>query len=76
MQSRLESFVETLLNTLVGLLLNLGGQYVIFPILGIAVTHSEHLLITVFFTFLSIARGYGMRRFGQRWLTAAARRIA
>jgi len=76
MQTRAESLVETLLNTLVGLLINLAGQYVIFPVLGIAVTHSEHLLITVFFTLLSIARGYGMRRFGQRWLTAAARRLA
>lgn len=53
MQTRAESLIETLLNTLLGLLLNLGGQYVIFPLLGIAVTHSEHLLITVFFTFLS-----------------------
>lgn len=76
MQTRAESLVEALLGTLVGLLINLGGQYVIFPILAIPVSHAQHLLITVFFTVLSIARGYGMRRFGQRWLTAAARRLA
>lgn len=74
MQSHFESFIEANLNTLVGFAINMAGQYVIFPILGLPVTHTQHLTIAAFFTVLSVARGYAMRRFGQRCLTAALRR--
>ena len=62
MQSRVESLMESTASLVVGLLINLGGQYVIFPILGIAVSLAEHLWITVFFTCLSLARSYAFRR--------------
>lgn len=62
MQTRTESFIESVLNLLVGLLVNLGGQYVIFPLLGMDVTFAEHMWITLFFTVLSLTRSYVLRR--------------
>lgn len=62
MQSRVESLIESTASLVVGLLINLGGQYVIFPVLGMEVSLAEHLWITVFFTVLSLARSYLFRR--------------
>jgi hypothetical protein len=62
MQSRYESLLESCINIMVGMLVNLGGQYVIFPVLGIPVSLLQHLWITVFFTGLSLARSYVIRR--------------
>lgn len=71
-QPRLVSLIEACVNTAIGFVINMAGQYVIFPVLGIAVTHAEHLWIAAFFTVISIARGYGIRRwFNMPAVTAA-----
>lgn len=62
MQTRLGSFCEAVINLLVGMLVNIAGQYVIYPVLGLEVGHGQILLITLFFTFVSLARQYVLRR--------------
>lgn len=62
MQTRTLSLVEATANTAVGFIVNMGGQYIIFPVLGIAVSHAEHVWLALFFTVLSIGRGYVIRR--------------
>ena len=66
MQTKKRSFIESLTNVAVGCGVALGSQYLIFPIFGITgVTFGEHLGITAWFTVISIARSYILRR----WFT-------
>lgn len=61
-QRRLHSLLEAITNVAVGFGINLLGQMVIFPILGILVSFSDNLKVAVFFTVLSVARTYVLRR--------------
>ncbi|WP_435135757.1 DUF7220 family protein [Formosa sp. A9] len=62
MQTKTQSFIEAMTNTAVGFGISLAATFVIFPVLGIATTPSKNLLITLFFTVISITRGYVIRR--------------
>ncbi|ODS95548.1 MAG: hypothetical protein ABS56_15605 [Lautropia sp. SCN 69-89] len=61
-QSRLMSLVESLANVLVGYVVAVVTQMVVFPLFGLAVTISENLLIGLIFTAVSIVRSYALRR--------------
>lgn len=61
-QTRLESLAEVTLSTAIGYSVALAGQLVIFPLMGLAVSFSQNLWIGLWFTLLSIARGYAIRR--------------
>ena len=63
MQSKKNSFIESLLNTLVGFLISLLVQLLIYPILNIPVTIFQNIIITSVFTIVSIIRGYIIRRY-------------
>ena len=63
MQARRWSLVETLLSTLVGFGVTLCTyEWVINPVWHLSTTFHENLAITGVFTFVSIARGYLLRR--------------
>lgn len=62
MQSRTMSAIETVTNVVVGLVVSILAQMVIFSIYDIQVTAGQHVQITVFFTLVSIVRGYTLRR--------------
>ncbi len=61
-QSRLMSMVESLANVLVGYVVAVVTQMAVFPLFGLAVTVTEHLLIGLIFTAVSIVRSYALRR--------------
>jgi hypothetical protein len=61
-QSRLMSMVESLANVLVGYVVAVVTQMVVFPLFGLAVTVTENLLIGLIFTAVSIVRSYALRR--------------
>lgn len=61
-QSRLMSLVESLANVLVGYVVAVATQVVVFPLFGLAVTVTENLLIGLIFTAVSIVRSYALRR--------------
>ena len=61
-QSRLMSLVESLANVLVGYVVAVVTQMVVFPLFGLAVTVTENLLIGLIFTAVSIVRSYALRR--------------
>lgn len=61
-QSRLMSLVESLANVLVGYVVAVVTQMLVFPLFGLAVTVSENLLIGLIFTAVSIVRSYALRR--------------
>ena len=56
------SFVESCVNVAVGYFVALAAQLIIFPALGIRVSLGENLIIGAFFTAVSIARSYCLRR--------------
>lgn len=75
-QSKLESLIETCINTLIGFLVALASQLAVFPLVGIHVQFSTNLEIGAYFTIISIVRGYVIRRWFNARLKLAARRLA
>lgn len=69
-QSRMESLVEALVNVLIGFGVGFTSQVVIFHSFGYTVTMWENLQMTLWFTLVSIARSYCIRR----WFNAGIRR--
>ena len=63
MQTRKQSLIETTTSILIGYLVALLSQMAIFPIFGIYVPFSDNLLIGLWFTAISIIRGYAVRRY-------------
>lgn len=65
-QSRRMSFVESCANVAIGYGVALASQLTIFPLFGIRVSLADNLLIGAFFTVVSIARSYAVRRLFNR----------
>lgn len=65
-QSRLQSAVESMANVAIGYAVAVASQMLIFPLFGINVTLSDNLLIGGYFTLISIARSYTLRRWFNR----------
>jgi hypothetical protein len=61
-QSKRHSFLEALLGTAIGFWVAVGSQYLIFPIFGIYTEFRVHVYLGLFFTVVSIIRGYFVRR--------------
>ena len=61
-QSRIMSLVETATNVVVGYVLAIVTQIVVFPWFGIETGLAEHLTIGLAFVGVSLARGYLLRR--------------
>jgi len=70
LQTKLQTLVESVANVAIGYLVALAAQLMIFPLLGIAVSLSQNLVIGAFFTVVSIARSYCVRR-AFNWLHRA-----
>ena len=62
-QKKTHSLVEAVFNTAIGLGVNVLAQHFIFPFFGIYISWSTNFGIAFVFTFISIARGYLIRRF-------------
>jgi hypothetical protein len=61
-QPRKHSLLESVVNILVGLVINIFAQALVFPMFGVYVPFSSNLKIAGVFTVISIARSYGLRR--------------
>lgn len=66
-QSRLMSLVEAVANVVVGYILAVATQLVVFPLFGIDTGAREHLTIGLAFVAVSLARGLALRRLFERW---------
>lgn len=62
MQSRIQSLIEAWANTIIGYLINLGVQLVVYPLYGATFTFGQNIQIGLIFMAVSIARSYGLRR--------------
>lgn len=75
-QTKLQSLIETLFNTAIGYLIAVGSQIVIFPFFDIHIPMSDNFLIGMWFTVISIIRGYAIRRFFNHLLKKAAYKLS
>lgn len=63
MQTKKQSRVETGIQQLAGFLVVLASQMVLFPIIGLEVSLIGNVGITIYFTIISMARSYIIRRY-------------
>ena len=71
-QSKLGSLYESIMNIVIGAGVALASQLLIFPMFDINVTLSTNLGIMAWFTLISVARSYVIRR----WFNARLHRAA
>ena len=64
-QRRRHSLLESLVNVAIGYLVAVGSQIAIFPFFDIHIPLGDNFLIGLWFTVISIARSYAVRR----WFT-------
>lgn len=61
-QSRLMSLVEAVANVVVGLVLAVATQVLVFPILGLQASLGQNVRLALVFTAVSIGRSFLLRR--------------
>lgn len=71
-QTRLESFIETCVNTLVGFFVSFAAWPLIAWKCDMAYDTGQHWEMIFWFTLLSVARGYAVRR----WFNSYFRRFS
>ena len=68
-QSKLDSLIEALLSTFIGFIVSFTANLMLMPMLGIPVSLSQNFILTVAFTFVSVARSYLVRRWANKYLS-------
>ncbi len=63
MQTKLQSFIESTVNILIGYFTALFSQFLIFPLFNIDIPIQDNLLIGLYFTLISLVRSYLIRRY-------------
>lgn len=62
MQTRIQSIVEAITNTIIGFLLGMAANYYVLPMLGFVATMAQAGGLTLIMTVISFARQYILRR--------------
>lgn len=71
-QTRLGSFIEAIINVLIGFGINFTANMLIFPMFGFHITHGANLALGLIYTVISVVRSYAVRR----WFNARLHRLA
>jgi len=66
MQTKTQSLIESTINILIGYIVAILSQLLVFPLFDIVVPLSDNLLIGAYFTAISLIRSYAVRRFFNR----------
>lgn len=61
-QTRLQSLIETCCSTAIGYVVAIASQLVLFPLFDIHIELSANFVLGAWFTVISVARGYVIRR--------------
>lgn len=75
-QTRLQSLIETCCSTAIGYVVAIASQLVIFPRFDVHIEFSTNLIIGGWFTVISVARGYIVRRWFNARLVKFSQRTA
>jgi len=63
MQSIRMSLIETIVSVCIGLVVSFVSQLWLFRIYDISITLAQNLELTLYFTVVSVIRGFALRRF-------------
>ena len=63
MQTKKQSLIESITNVLIGYIVAVASNAAILPLFGVNLPFSDSLLIGVWFTVISLIRGYCVRRY-------------
>ena len=74
-QSRLGSFVEAVVNVVIGFTINWVANLVILPMFGFHVTGAQAFHMGLWFTAISVVRSYAIRRWFNQYIHRAAMRV-
>jgi len=72
MQTRLSSFIEAVVNVLIGFWVAFFSNLLVLPLFGLHITFADNFAIGGIYTVISIARSYIIRR----WFNARIHRLA
>lgn len=73
-QSKVESAIEVVVGTTIGFIVAFTANLVILPIFNFHPTVGENVILTIFFTVVSLIRSYYVRRLFNWWHTSKLRR--
>ena len=65
-QSRAQSMIDSAANVVIGYMVALGSQLVVFPMFDVHLPLQDNLLIGLWFTAISLVRSYLVRRLFNR----------
>lgn len=63
MQTKIQSFFESLINIIIWYIIAILSQLLIFPLFDINISFNDNLLIGLYFTLISLIRSYIIRRY-------------
>lgn len=66
-QPKSQSLVESIVNVVVGFVINTTTQAIVFPWFGIHISLGQDVMIALVFTGISIARSFTLRRLFNWW---------
>jgi predicted Na+-dependent transporter len=75
-QTKLESLCEAIISTVIGFIVTLAASPIIYPMFGHKFTTAQNLGITAVFTLISVARGYAIRRWADKYMRRLSRWLA
>ena len=62
MQTKKQSLIESITNVAIGYIVAVISNAAILPLFGVSLAFSDSMLIAVWFTVISVIRGYAVRR--------------
>ena len=71
-QSRLSSFIEAVINIIIGFSINFTANWLVFPLFGWQISMTDNLLLGAVYTLISLIRSYSIRR----WFNARIHKTA
>lgn len=75
MQSKRSSFIEALVNVVIGYWVSFAANALVLPHFGFNITLSQNLMIGFIFTLISIVRSYCIRRWFNSYIVRLANRV-
>lgn len=75
-QTRIGSLIEASINVLIGYVINFCANLLILPLIGFHISVAQNLFIGLFYTVISVARSYVVRRWFNARLHRASQALA
>jgi len=66
MQTKLQSLIESGINVLIGYIVAVLSQLAIYPLFDVNLSLGDNLIMGLYFTLVSLVRGYFVRRWFNR----------